>query len=196
MAISTAIAGMLAALGSGAAVPGDEALLGPMSAQLRNRVGTWCVEARLQFTPQARPILVEAVAESRLLGERWLVTELRGMDGRGGFQGIGVNGYDPALGRYTGYWVDSTRALAIPVDGEYDSGTGVFRTVSTERRAQGGAVTVTSETRSLGPDEEVVRFVVPDAEGRPFERMVLRYRRTGTAADCPRTHGAGSQAGR
>jgi len=177
---------VLAATLAGQAAPAtDDALLGPMSIQLRNRVGTWCVDAQLRFTPQARPIRVLAVAESRLLGGRWLVTELRGMDSPGGFHGLGVNGYDPGLGRYTGYWIDNTRGVSIPVEGRYDAASGLFRTLSTERNRDGDAVTVTSETRSLGPDDEIVRFTASDGDGRSFERMVLRYRRAGAAADCP-----------
>ena len=183
--MTTAFAGILLAASLAAQPATEEALLGPMSAQLRNRVGTWCVEAQLRFTPQARPIRVLAVAESRLLGGRWLVTELRGMDGLGGFSGLGVNGYDARLGRYAGYWIDSTRGLAIPVEGRYEPASGLFRTVSTERNAAGAPLTVTSETQSIGPDEEIVRFAAPDGEGGSFERMVLRYRRTGAAGDCP-----------
>lgn len=184
-----ASAALVIALAGGA--PAPDALLGPMAAPLRNRVGHWCVEAQLRFTPQARPIRVEASADSRLLGERWLVTELRTMEGRGGFEGLGVNGYDPGLRRYTGYWIDSTRGLSIPVEGDYDTAAGVFRTRSTERGTQGDPVTVVSETRAVGPDEEIVRFVATDAQGVSFERMVLRYRRATADGGCGRS-GAGT----
>ena len=66
-----------------AASAADEDLLGPMASDLRNRVGRWCVEAHLQLTPEARPAVINAVAESRLVGGRWLVTEMRGR----GFEG-------------------------------------------------------------------------------------------------------------
>ena len=180
--VTATAAGWLALAGQAGASPQDP--LGPMADQMRNRVGTWCVEARLQFTPQARAIQVDAVAESHLLGERWLVTELHGMEGRTGFHGLGVNGWDSAVGRYTGYWVDNTRGMTIPVEGDYDAAAGVFRTRSVERRAEGGPVTVLSETSSLGPDEELVSFTAPDAEGRPYERMRLHYRRARSAEEC------------
>lgn len=165
-------------------VPAQDDALGPMAAQLRDRVGSWCVEARLQFTPEARPLTIAATAESRFLGERWLVTEMRGMDGRGGFHGLGVNGYDPARQIYTGYWIDGTRGFTVPVEGRFDPSSGVFTTRSIERRGNGEAIVV-SETRATGPDEETTTFTAPDANGRPYRRMVLRSTRARSAADCP-----------
>ena len=58
---------------------------------------------------------------------------------------------------------------------------------STERRAGGRNVTVHSETRANGPDEEIVTFTAPDARGRPYQRMLLRYRRATDGVACPGT---------
>lgn len=157
----------------------SEERFGPMAAAISNRVGTWRVEARLQLTPSARPVVIDAIAESRIIGGRWLVSELRSADGMNGFHGLGVNGFDPATGRYTGYWVDGSRGFSVPVEGVFDAATGVFRTTSQERRADGQIVTVVSETRTIGPDREETVFTAPDAEGRPYERMRLIYTRNG-----------------
>ena len=160
--------------------PAADALLGPMARDLRNRVGHWCVEAQLQLTPQARPVVIHAAVENRLVGGRWLVSEMRGP----GFEGVGLNGYDPATRRYTGYWADGTRGFTVPVEGDYDAAAHVFRTRSVERRADGGNVEVQSETRADGRDGEVTTFTAPDAQGRPYQRMVMRYRRAEAATDC------------
>lgn len=175
LALAAALSGAAPAL----AVP-DDALLGPMASELRNRVGRWCVEAHLQLTPEARPVTLKAVAESRLVGGRWLLTEMRGP----GFQGVGLNGFDPATGRYAGYWADGSRGFTVPVEGEYDAAARVFRTRSTERRADGSSVTVLSETRADGPDGEATSFVAPDVHGRPYQRMLLLYRRARDGEDC------------
>ena len=159
------------------ATPQQVDALGPMAAELRNRVGTWQVEARLQLQPGAAPITISARAESKLVGGRWLVTELRAADMDGpGFEGVGVNGYDAARGRYVGFWIDGTRGQAIAVEGDYDPAARVFRTTSQERSGD-RTVAVVSETRTLGPDEEVTTFIATDAQGQPFERMRLHYRR-------------------
>lgn len=182
MMVQTTILGLLFAAGAAQAqAPAADALLGPMASDLRNRVGRWCVEARLQLTPQARPVTIHAVAENRLIGGRWLVTEMRGA----GFEGVGLNGYDPATRRYSGYWADGTRGFTVPVDGDYDSAAHIFRTRSVERRADGGSVEVRSETRADGADGEVTTFTAPDAQGRPYERMVMRYRRADADTNCP-----------
>ncbi len=169
-----------ALLAASAPAGANDALLGPMADDLRGRVGRWCVAARLQLTPQARPLTIQAVAESRLVGGRWLLTEMRGM----GFHGVGLNGFDPATVRYAGYWADGSRGFAVPVEGEYDAGARVFRTRSTERRAGGETIVVRSETRRDGPDGEVTIFTAPDAQGRPYQRMVLHYRRARDGREC------------
>jgi hypothetical protein len=181
MTITMTMLGFFLAAGAAQAQAPADTLLGPMADDLRNRVGRWCVEARLQLTPQARPITIRALAESRMIGGRWLVTEMRGP----GFEGVGLNGYDPATRRYTGYWADGTRGFTVPVDGDYDAGARIFRTRSVERRSNGSSVEVRSETRRDGPDGEITTFTARDAEGRPYERMVMRYRRATAGVDCP-----------
>jgi hypothetical protein len=156
--------------------------LGPMAGALRNRVGTWRVKAELQLRPGARLVVIDAIAENRLVGGRWLLSELRTPDRmNGGFEGVGINGYDPRQGKYVGYWIDGSRSLLIPVEGAWDGQAGLFRTTSVERGRDGRAVTVQSETRTIGPDEEVTTFTAPDAEGRPFVRMRLDYKRAAGA---------------
>jgi hypothetical protein len=48
-------------------------------------------------------------------------------------------------------------------------------------------VIVRSETRTNGPDEEIVTFTAPDARGRPYQRMLLRYTRAQAGAECAGT---------
>ena len=167
MSLRSAILAAAVCLASGApAQPTrDAALLGPMAQRLNNLVGTWQVKAQIQFTPSAAPVTIEAVAENRLVGGRWLISELRSRDGMNGFHGIGVNGYDPAAGKYVGYWIDSTRSLLIPVEGAYDESARLFRTTSVERNRDGKTTTVISETRVIGPDQEVTTFTAPDSGG-------------------------------
>jgi len=152
-------------------------LLGPMADVLENRVGTWDVTARLQLTPSARPVVIAAVAENRIVGGRWLVSEMRSTDRMGGFHGIGVNGFDPQSGQYNGYWIDGSRGFTVPVTGQYDPATRTFRTTSIERRPDGSSITVVSETVTSGRDREETTFTAPDAEGRPYVRMRLTFSR-------------------
>jgi len=158
----------------------QQRLLGPMAADLLRRVGTFRVRAELRLTPQGRTVTIEATAVGRLVGGRWLVTEIK-TDDEGAamprFEGLGVNGYDAEANRYVGYWVDGTRGIAVPVQGTFDPEGRVFRTSSSERRSDGSVITVTSETRRTGDESEVTTFWAPDENGRPYIRMVLTYTR-------------------
>ena len=182
-AIVALVAGALTMPAAAAQTRPSEArrgLLGPMADVLLDRVGTWDVRADLRLQPNARPVSIKAKATSKLIGNRWLVTELQGVETKGmpRFEGLGVNGFDADAGHYVGYWVDGTRGLTIPVTGTYDSGTGVFTTTSVERNRDGSINRVRSETRRTSLDTEVTTFTATDAQGQPFVRMVLTYTRT------------------
>ena len=182
MVVGGALVAAAQSLASGA--PAVDGRLGPMAADLKQRVGTWCVDARLQFTPAAQPARIRAQAQSRLVGNRWLVTELKSLDSMQGFQGLGINGYDAEQEKYVGIWIDGSRGLIVPVEGVYDPKRQVFRTTSTERRGDGQTTIVTSETVKHGRDREVTTFTAVDAGGRPYERMVLAYTRATAAESC------------
>ena len=174
--------GVVATTAASAAPPstqGQKALLGPMADMLLSRVGTWDVRADLRLQPGARPVSIAARASSKIIGNRWLVTELRGVETKTmpRFEGLGVNGFDADAGHYVGYWVDGTRGIAVPVTGTYDPKTGVFTTNSVERNRDGSINQVRSETRRTSPDTEVTTFTAADARGRPYVRMVLTYTR-------------------
>ena len=172
-------------LPAAAAVPAeqsvqDQKMLGPMAGLMLDRVGEWNVTANLHLQPAARPITIAAVATSKLIGNRWLVTEMRGAAAGKGmpmFEGLGVNGFDPGAGRYVGYWVDGTRGIAIPVTGTFDSRTGIFATSSVEHNPDGTVTKVRSETKRTGPDSEVTTFTATDSRGRSRVRMVLAFKR-------------------
>jgi len=156
----------------------ERAALGPMAERMKTLVGVWRIEAKLQFSPQARPVTVAAVQVNKLVGGRWLVSEFTDEGGADpnmpAFEGVGINGFDPDKRVYSGVWVDSSRGFVVPVEGTYDEARRVFRTTSIERQRDGRTITVVSETRSIGPNEEETVFTAPDATGRPFVRMVLR----------------------
>lgn len=186
-----AIAAVVLLSGLGAPVQGQDQgqgltakqrqLLGPMADDLARRVGVWDVRADLQLQPGARKVTIMATAHGKLIGGRWLVTELKGADqGRGmvPFEGLGVNGYDPVQKKYVGYWVDGSRGVTVPVEGVYDARSKTFRTISVEVSADGRRTVVHSETKPAGPDSEVTTFTATDAKGQPYTRMILTYTRS------------------
>lgn len=173
------------AAGQSSLTDSQRKLLGPMAEVLLDRVGEWNVRADLRLRPAAKPVTIQAKATSKMLGNRWLVTELRGAEmGKGvfGFEGLGVNGFDPDAGKYVGYWVDGSRGIAIPVTGTFDPASGVFRTTSVERNRDGSETTVLSETRRTTPDTEVTTFTATGPKGERFVRMVLTYTRAAKSA--------------
>jgi hypothetical protein len=171
----------------------QRAMLGPMADVLLTRVGTWDVRADLRLQPNARPVSIKATATSKLIGNRWLVTELQGVEAKGmpRFEGLGVNGFDAGAGKYVGYWVDGSRGIAIPVSGTYDPKTAVFTTSSIERNRDGSTTSVRSETKRTSPDTEVTTFTATDAKGRSFVRMLLTYTRSGRAQSAEARPGEG-----
>lgn len=97
---------------SGADDPAKELLEagkpGPEHAKLQPLVGTWTYTCRLWMEPGKPPVETNGAIERHwTLGGRFLKEEFAGtgFDGKPGFEGFGLLGYDNAQRRYTATWV-------------------------------------------------------------------------------------------
>lgn len=162
----------VSAMGSPAQDTRPDSRLGPMAEQIHNRIGIWNVEMTFRPAPDAPAITSHLVRETRLDGT-WLISEFRGTVAGRPFTGLGINGFDPARGKYAGVWVDSMSPAVIPVEGTYDRTSGEFVTSSNEVSPR-GAQPVHSTTRSLDRDTEETVLEARTPDGRTFTRMTMR----------------------
>ncbi|HAV63154.1 MAG TPA: hypothetical protein DCY13_12410 [Verrucomicrobiales bacterium] len=88
---------------------------GPEHALLKRLEGQWSAKMKMGDSESA------ATATYKMeCGGMWLVSDFRGMMAGGPFQGRGLDGYDPAKGKYVSVWVDSWSTTPLMLEGTYD----------------------------------------------------------------------------
>lgn len=137
-------------------------------------VGTWDAESVIRPGPNAPPVHSKGMAlNRRTAGGRYMVTDYASDKG---FEGHGVYGWDPARGKYTGIWVDSTSSAIAHSVGTWDPAS---RTMTYETVVEHGGRTVRyRETTQTQEDGSLLyRNLVPTPEGGEFELVRVVYRR-------------------
>ncbi|WP_206028732.1 DUF1579 domain-containing protein [Thalassoroseus pseudoceratinae] len=74
---------------------------------LKKFVGEWSMTSKATMGPDQQPIECSGTMQARMIGEFWVVNEMKstsqGMTGKG----LQTIGYDPDKKKYVGTWVDS-----------------------------------------------------------------------------------------
>lgn len=109
---------------------------GPAHGRLANMVGDWDLEVKMFMGPDAPPTVSNASATYRMgMGGRYLLEDVKGSFEGHPFEGMGVTGYDNALGQYVFTWIDN-------------AGTGIMRGLGTMNSA---GDTMTTEVWAVDP---------------------------------------------
>lgn len=98
---------------------------------LRQFVGEWETQAEGSMGPDQPPMECQGSIASRMLGDRWLVNEMKGDILGTPLIGIQTIGYDPAKKKYVGTWVDSMTNHMWQYEGTVDA-TGKILTLEAE----------------------------------------------------------------
>lgn len=74
---------------------------------LKKFVGQWVTTSKGSMGPDQPPMVCSGTIESKMIGEFWVVNEMKS-DVQGiPMQGLQTIGYDPAKKKYVGTWLDS-----------------------------------------------------------------------------------------
>jgi Protein of unknown function (DUF1579) len=89
---------------------------------LKPSQGIWDLTYEKYLEANTEPVISRGVANSRLLvGGLWLVMDQRYDFPGGAWEGRAAYGYDPKLGRFTAWWVDSSNPHVSSSDGDFDN---------------------------------------------------------------------------
>jgi hypothetical protein len=133
--------------------------------------GTWDAEV-VVTPPGAPPNPSRGVATMRTIaGGRWLVMDYRSDQG---FEGHGIYGFDPDLGRYVGSWVDAMQTSIARLEGEFDPATKTMSYVTTTT-ARGKPFTYREVTVHESRTKRVYRNLIPMPGGAEHELMRITY---------------------
>lgn len=107
---------------------------GPEHARLQPLVGSWSYTAKFWMDPSQPPIETKGTIERKfVLGNRFLEERVTGtgFDGKPGFEGLGLLGYDNGRKQYTSSWSCSMgTGTCLGLGTADESGTLTFRTES------------------------------------------------------------------
>jgi hypothetical protein len=81
----------------------------PHHEALKAQVGNWDCVITVQMGPGKPPLVSKGTEVDKLVpGGLWITSEFASEMMGIPFEGRGIFGYDPAVGRHVGFWVDST----------------------------------------------------------------------------------------
>lgn len=150
----------------------------PHHLAMKRLEGTWDAVVTLPMGPGKAPAVSKGVEVNKLLmGGLWLQSEfksdLMGMP----FEGRGLFGFDPALGKHVGTWVDSmvpSQAITIGTcKGDCKETTMTFEGPGMD----GKMTTYKNVTVEKDPDHRVMSMYTKDKEGKFVFNMEIAYTR-------------------
>jgi hypothetical protein len=147
---------------------------------LKRDVGVWDATVTFHMGPPGTPATVsKAVETNRLLdGGLWLLSEYQGEFAGRAFLGRSTVGYDPALKRYVGAWVDNASARLMTMRGTYDEASGTL-TMMTEGVDPATGKLVPQKHETIYKDEEtrIHRMSQPGEGNKDVVMMEIVYKR-------------------
>jgi hypothetical protein len=136
-------------------------------------IGEWDVDIAVTPPGAPGPNRSKGRASNRLVGGRWLVCDYRSDSG---FEGHGVYGFDPSLGRYVGTWVDGMQSAFARSVGTWDAESRTM-TYETETTHQGRPFRYRETTTTLPDGSLEYRNLVPMPDGSEHVLIHSIYRR-------------------
>jgi hypothetical protein len=115
----------------------------------------------------------KGVAHSRLVGDRWLVTDFKNETG---FEGHGIFGWDAARKAYVGTWVDPMRSFLTVMEGAWDPDTKTMTFRAEAKLPDGHLLSWREQTEHVDENTQVFRqlWALPGGE---HEMMHVTYTR-------------------
>ena len=142
-------------------------------AVLVEEVGTWDADQEIKPSPTAPVVYQKGSRVCAMVGDRWLVSDLRMYSG---FAGHGVYGWDVQAQRYVAVWVDTVSGSIARATGAHDP---LARTMTWAFEVEHGRRTVRYREVLAFVDEETRLYThhVPLPQGGEHEMMRITYRR-------------------
>jgi hypothetical protein len=135
-------------------------------------VGTWDGEVTIRPGPTAEPVSMTGVSTSRLVAGKWLIIEYRASSG---FEGSGMYGWDPSLGKYVGSWVDTALSSIARSEGTWDAAARTLDLV-TQAAHEGRTIRYREQRQIIDDRTQLYRSLIPSPQGE-FEMIHALYRR-------------------
>lgn len=146
---------------------------------LKRFVGAWTSTSECTIAPGADPMKSSGKMVSRMLGERWVVSEMTVGEGVAAVEGILTIGYDPAEQKYVGTWTDNMQNRLWVYEGSYDEEkrTLMLDTTGPNITGEGEIIPYQDSYEFVSDDEIVMRSKAKGEDGEWVTFMTSQMRR-------------------
>lgn len=145
----------------------EKAKPGSHHERLKRLVGRWNIRIEYRLHPTANPERATGTAEFRwILGGRFLEQVLDGRGTASSYDGRGLIGFDNALGRYVGTWVDSASSGIAYSTGTVDRAGTTWQLEMSATDVSSGRTKTHPVTLTIVSDNEL-RYIIYPAGSRP-----------------------------
>ncbi len=149
-------------------------LPGEAHTRLKQFEGTWTATVKLWMGPGDPHVSSGTMANTWVLGDRFLQQEYRQDDG--GFEGRGYWGFNTVTGKYEGLWIDGASAGMMTETGDCDAAGKVW-TMSGEADdpTSGKKVTKKSVITVHDADHHTLEMFFTGPDGSEMKGMEIQY---------------------
>ncbi|HTJ45123.1 MAG TPA: DUF1579 family protein [Kofleriaceae bacterium] len=143
------------------------------TAVLADDVGTWDADLEITPSPRAETHYQKGYRTSAMVGERWLVSDVRMYSG---FAGHGIYGWDANAQRYTAVWVDTVSGAIAHAVGRFEHDTRTM-TYDFEVAHAGKTVRYRETFVTVDKDTQLYTHHIALPGGGEHEMMRITYKR-------------------
>lgn len=148
-------------------------------AHLAKLAGHWKVTSKMWFQPGAPPVESEGRSTNEMImGGRFLQSHFEGQLMGQPFHGMAIEGYDNALDKHVGSWIDSAGTMMMSFLGNCSEGGKVLDTVAEFLDPMTGTQTqMKSKTTLVDPNTYTYESWSKGPDGEFFKSMEITYTR-------------------
>lgn len=144
---------------------------------LQKYSGTWDIKAVIRSSKSADPVEISGIAEKKVVGDRWIISNFQADFFGVKFSGQDFLGYDENAGSWRAVWVDSMNDRSIEYTGAGKNADDLVMQGRNKDPASGNWIVEKRTDVWRGVDEFDTNFVIVLPDGSEYQSLSIRHKR-------------------
>lgn len=150
---------------------------GKSAQELQKYSGTWDIRAVIRSSKSADPVEISGVAEKKVVGDRWIISNFQADFFGVKFSGQDFLGYDENAGNWRAVWVDSMNDHSIEYTGAGKNADDLVMKGRSKDPASGEWVVEKRTDVWHGADEFDTNFFIVLPDGTEYQSLSIKHKR-------------------